>query len=272
MDDAGLGRRFRALRHRLGWRQQDVGERAGISQDVVSLAEVGRIEDVSVRALRRHARALGAELRIDLWFRGAELDRLMDEGHAALVGAVASRLLSLGWEVRPEVSFAVYAERGSIDLVAWHAASRTLLVIEVKTELVSLEETLRRHDAKVRLASKVVAERFGWQPARVARLLVLPDGTTPRRQVERHDEVLRTAYPLRGRALRAWLREPAGSIAGLAYLPSTKDGRPMGRAASRRRVARPKTTSQGHPAAAHDPGSSSVSPSTPSVSDDDARS
>ena len=267
MDDTGLGRRFRALRHRLGWRQQDVGERAGISQDVISFAELGRIEDVSVRALRRHARALGAELRIELWFRGAELDRLIDEGHAALVGAVASRLLSLGWEVHPEVSFAVYAERGSIDLVAWHAASRTLLVIEVKTELASLEETLRRHDAKVRLASRVVAEWFGWHPVRVARLLVLPDETTPRRQVQRHDEVLRTAYPLRGRALRAWLREPSSSIAGLAFVPSTKDGRTAARATSRRRISCPKSSrvqpgtvvagAPAHtPSTSHDPGSS----------------
>jgi transcriptional regulator with XRE-family HTH domain len=86
MDDVRLGRRFRALRHRLGWRQADAGSRAGLSQDVVSLVERGRIEDVSVRALRRHAQALGAELRMELWFRGGELDRLMDEGHASLAG------------------------------------------------------------------------------------------------------------------------------------------------------------------------------------------
>ncbi|MHB8891881.1 MAG: helix-turn-helix domain-containing protein [Candidatus Limnocylindrales bacterium] len=270
MDDTGLGRRFRALRHRLGWRQQDVGDRAGISQDVVSLAELGRIEEVSVRALRRHARALGAELRLELWFRAAELDRLMDEGHAALVGAVASRLVSLGWEVRPEVSFAVYAERGSIDIVAWHAASRTLLVIEVKTEIVSLEETLRRHDAKARLAPGVVAERFGWRPVRVSRLLVLPEGTTPRRQVRRHDDVLRTAYPLRGPAMGAWLREPSGSIAGLAFVPLTKDGRTTARATSRRRVARPKATSQRDPSAAYDPGASSVRPQSVSPPDHEA--
>ena len=236
MDDAGLGRRFRALRHRLGWRQQDVGDRAGVSQDVVSLAELGRIEDVSVRALRRHARALGAELRMELWFRGADLDRLLDEGHAALVGAVASRLASLGWEVRPEVSFAVYAERGSIDLVEWHAASATLLVIEVKTELVSVEETLRRHDAKVRLAAKVVRERFGWQARRVARLLVLPDDSTPRRHVRRHAAVLGVAYPLRGPGLRRWLSEPSGSVSGLAFLAPTIDGRTSRHPVSRRRV------------------------------------
>ncbi len=43
---------------------------------------------------------------------GGELDRLMDEGHAALVGAVVARLNSLGWETRPEVSFSVYGESG----------------------------------------------------------------------------------------------------------------------------------------------------------------
>jgi len=231
-----LGARFRALRHRLGWRQFDVGARADLSQDVVSLVERGRIEDVSVRALRRHARSLGAELRMELWFRGAELDRLMDEGHAAIVGAVARRLEALGWETRPEVSFAVFGERGSIDLVGWHAATATLLVIEVKTELASIEETLRRHDAKVRLAAQVVAERFGWTPRRVARLLVLPDASTPRRQVGRHGDVLRAAYPLRGPALRVWLKAPSGSIAGLAFVPPTTNGRTATRAVTRRRI------------------------------------
>jgi transcriptional regulator with XRE-family HTH domain len=238
MDDVQLGARFRALRHRLGWRQADVGERAGLSQDVVSLVEVGRIADVSVRALRRHALALGGELRVELWFRGGDLDRLMDEGHAALVGAVAAVLGSMGWETRPEVSFAVFGERGSIDVVAWHAVSRTLLVVEVKTRLTSIEETLRRHDAKARLAAQVVAERFGWRPVRVARLLVLPDDTTARRHVRRHEAVLGSAYPLRGRELRAWLRAPAGSVAGLAFLPPTKEGRALRGPVSRRRISR----------------------------------
>ena len=244
-DDVRTGRRFRALRHRLGWRQADVGERAGVSQDLVSLVERGRIEDVSVRALRRHARALGGELQLSIWFRGAELDRLMDEGHAALLGAVARRLEALGWETRPEVSFAVFGERGSIDLVAWHAASSTLLVIEVKTELVSVEETLRRHDIKVRLAAQVVAERFGWRPQRVARLLVLPDDSTPRRHVRRHGEILGAAYPSRGLALRRWLSAPSGSMAGLAFVAVTNDSRANGRAVSRKRIRRPRQPSNG---------------------------
>jgi transcriptional regulator with XRE-family HTH domain len=242
MDDVQLGRRFRALRHRQRLRQQDVAEVAGFSQDLVSLVERGRVEDRTVATLRRHAVALGATLRLELDFRGAELDRLLDEGHAALVGAVAARLEALGWETRPEVSFAVFGERGSIDLVGWHAASATLLVIEVKTELASVEETLRRHDVKVRLAAGVVAERFGWRVRRVARLLVLPDQSTPRRQVRRQEVVMRAAYPMRGPALRRWLATPAGSISGLAFTSPTTPSRANRGAVSSRRIRRPSRT------------------------------
>ena len=89
-----------------------------------------------------------------------------------------------------------------------------LLVIEVKTELTSVEETLRRHDAKVRLAAGVVEERFGWRPRRLGRLLILPDASTPRRHVRRHDAVLHAAYPTRGARLRTWLRSRMGPSPG----------------------------------------------------------
>ena len=214
----------------------------GCSQDLVSLVEGGHLEERTVGAMRRHAVAVGGELVIELRFRGAELDRLMDEGHAALVGAVTRRLGELGWEVRPEVTYSVWGERGSIDLVAWHAPSRTLLVIEVKTELASVEETLRRHDVKVRLASGVVEERFGWRAQSIGRLLVLPSGSTPRRQVERHGAVLGTACPARGPELRAWMQAPSGAVAGLAFVPVTTEGRADRNAITRRRVRRSRDT------------------------------
>jgi hypothetical protein len=40
------------------------------------------------------------------------------------------------------VTFSIYGERGSIDLLAWHSETRTLLVVELKSELTSIEETL----------------------------------------------------------------------------------------------------------------------------------
>lgn len=236
MDDQRVGRVLRAIRHRLAKRQQDVGEIAGVSQDVVSRVERGRLRALQVGTLRAIAAAMDAELVISLRWRGADLDRLLDEGHAALAGRVTMLLEELGWEVRPEVSYSVFGERGSIDLLAWHAPTRTLLVIEIKTDLASIEATLRKLDEKVRLAPRVAAERFGWEPRAVAFLLVLPDASTPRRQVRRHDAVLAKVFTLRGSMMRQWLSAPAGGMGGLMFLSVTRGGRARPGPVSRRRI------------------------------------
>lgn len=213
----------------MAWRQADLGARAGVAQDTVSRIERGRLESMPIGRLRAVARALDADLILTVRWRGGDLDRLLDEGHATLVGHVTQLLTALGWEVKPEVTFAVYAERGSIDVLAWHAASRTLLVVEVKTELVSVEETLRRHDVKVRLAARIAGERFGWQPFVVGRLLVLPDTSVARRRVARHGPVLMRAYPARSSTVRRWLRSPTGAIAGLAFVSDRTAAQAVGR-------------------------------------------
>ncbi len=213
-----LGRLLRLLRHHQARRQTDVALAAGLSQPQVSRLEAGRLEGVPLRSLRAVARALGAEIVITLRWRGGDLDRLADEGHASLVGAAIRVLEAAGWIVQPEVSYSVFGERGSIDIVAWHPEARVLLIIEVKTELTSIEETLRRHDAKVRLAPGIAQERFGWDARLVARLLILPDTTTARRRVRRHEVVLGRAYPDRGPLVRRWLRDPRGPFSGLLFV------------------------------------------------------
>jgi transcriptional regulator with XRE-family HTH domain len=230
MDDVRLGARYRALRHRLGWRQVDLADRADVTQDDVSRIERGRTANMPIRKLRQVAAALEAELPIWLRWRGGDLDRMMDEGHATLAGAVVGWLRRDGWSVQLEVSYAIYGERGSIDVLAWHETARTLLVVEVKTELVSLEETLRKHDEKVRLA-RVVSEPIGWKPTAIGKLLALPSLATPRRRVERHASVLQVAYPARGSAVRAWLREPAGALSGILFVQLASPG-----AVSRKRI------------------------------------
>lgn len=165
------------------------------------------------------------------------MDRLLDEGHAAIVGWLMALLDDLGWEPQPEVSFAVFGERGAIDVLAWHVSTRTLLVVEVKTELTSLEETLRRHDAKRRLAAPIAEERFGWaRPSAVCRLLVLPALTTPRRHVVRHSTVLDRAYRLRADEARRWLRSPTGAPSLLLFAPVTHAARGRRGSVSRRRI------------------------------------
>jgi transcriptional regulator with XRE-family HTH domain len=234
MDDVRIGRQLRAIRHERGWRQQDVADRAGISQPAVSLVERGHLDAMPIQRLRLVARALEAELALTVRWRAGDLDRLLDEDHAGDVGQTGSWLGRRGWDLRNEVTYSVYGERGAIDILAWHAPTRTLLVVEVKTELTSVEATLRRHDAKVRLAAGIANERFGWRPVAVARLLTLPDTPTARRRVARHAAVLDAAYPLRGADVRAWVQSPTGAPACLAFL-STGGGR---RSARRRRIRR----------------------------------
>jgi transcriptional regulator with XRE-family HTH domain len=226
MNDLTVGRVIRLLRQRLRWRQQDLADRAGVSQGTISLLERGQIDRAALRTVRAVLDALDAGTWLDVRWRGGILDRLLDERHAALVGVVASALPEWKWDVIPEVSYSVFGERGSIDLVAWHAASRALLIVEVKTELASVEATLRKHDEKVRLGPRIVAERFGWRPAIVGRLLVLPSDRTQRRHVERHAAVLDRALAVRGHAVRAWLRGPRGPLAGLWFVSGTNAAGP----------------------------------------------
>lgn len=129
-----------------------MAKRAGVSQQRVSDLERGRLDLMSLHDAASMFEALDMRVSLLASWRGGQLDRLLDEGHAATGGICASRLRGDAWDVLAEVTYAVYGERGSIDLLAWHAATRTLLVVEIKTEITSAEETLRRHDAKVRLA------------------------------------------------------------------------------------------------------------------------
>lgn len=236
MNNIQIGRVARALRHRLALRQADIAERVGLGHDVVSRIERGRIDGLTIRSLRSLFEGFDAEVVITIRWRGGELDRIVDRRHAALAEAVAAALRRLGWAVEPEVSFSEFGERGSIDLLAWHAETRTVLVIEIKTELTSVEETIRRHDVKARLGAKVGVGRFGDHPAAVARLLVLPDERTPRRQVERFGELLLRAYPGRGRAARAWLATPTGPLSGLIFLSSTDPAQLRQRVGATRRI------------------------------------
>ncbi|HET9851507.1 MAG TPA: helix-turn-helix transcriptional regulator [Candidatus Limnocylindrales bacterium] len=248
MDDLRLGRTVRVLRHRLRLPQREVGQRSGSSQDLVSRVERGRIERITVGRLRRLVAVFDAELVLFVRWRGGEIDRLLDRAHASLGEETARLLRDFEWEVVAEVSYSEYGERGSIDLLAFHQATSTLLVIEIKSELTLLEETLRRLDAKLRLAPKVALERCGWQGERVARLLVLPDERTPRRRVQLHAALFARGYPLRGRAVRHWLAEPGGAGAttgpaaagGILFLPSNDGVRPGRASPARRRIRSPR--------------------------------
>lgn len=238
MSDQRVGAAFRAVRIRRRWRQADVAQRAGVSRSQVSLIERGHIGSVALDALRSVAGALDVRIDVVARWRGGELDRLLNARHSGLEDAAARWLRGLGWEVAPEVSFAIYAERGWIDLLAWHAPTRTLLVIEIKTEIVDVQELIGLVDRKARLASKIASDR-GWIARQVATLVVVAEGPTNRRRVAVHSSILKAAFPADGRAARRWLRSPVGKFAGLTFFSSASGSNAKSGFSSQKRVRRP---------------------------------
>lgn len=237
MDDLRFGATIRAIRIKRGWRQKDLAARCGVSPSTISRLERGHPGTFSLDTIRAVAAAL--DVRVDLTprWRAGDLDRLLNSKHSALHELVIRwfRAELPGWILAPEVSFAIYAERGVIDIVAWHPGRRALLVIELKTDIVDVNELIGTLDRKRRLAPQIVAAR-GWEPLTVSAWVIVAPGRTNRARVAAHRAVLRAAFPVDGRAIRLWLGDPVGSVAAL----STWSGRvrPGQSLASTRRVRR----------------------------------
>jgi transcriptional regulator with XRE-family HTH domain len=232
MDRMRVGRSIRAIRVRLGWRQVDLATRAGVSRSFVSKVERGLLHDVDLDRLERICQALGADLEVRVRWRGEGLDRLLDEAHASLVERVVRELHAIGWETAREVTFNVYGDRGSVDVLGWQALSRSLLVVEVKSVVPDAQATLMPLDRKTRLGRKIGSPR-GWEAATVSRVLVVSDRPINRRRVARLASTFDTALPVRNRAIRQWLRSPTGAISGLWFL-SDAPGRGVRRGSSGR--------------------------------------
>jgi DNA-binding Xre family transcriptional regulator len=218
MDDLALGRIFRRMRIRLGWRAADVAARAGISTSTYSRFERGDLGRTKLSTIRRVGEVLEVRVVPDARWRGAALDRFLAEAHVAMAELVTRMLLGAGWEVRPEVSFNHFGERGVVDLVAWHPATRTALLIELKTELADINELLAVTGRRRRLAL-VILEPLGWRPDRVAQWVVVAAGRTNQRRLGDHRELLRSAFPADGRSVAGWLANPSAPVSALWFLP-----------------------------------------------------
>jgi transcriptional regulator with XRE-family HTH domain len=239
VDRVRFGRSLRALRLRRGLRQVDVAAKAGASRSQVSRIERGELRGVPVDGIVAMAAALGAEVELGVRWHGEGLDRLLDGQHAAIVEAIVGLLGPDGWECAVEVSFSIYGERGSVDVLAFHPATGTVLVVEVKSVVPDAQSLLASHDRKLRLALRIAAAR-GWTGRAAACLLVVPEGTTARRRIAALDQSFRVAYPVRGVAVRRWLRAPAGPMSGLLFLPDSQGDGVGRRRSARKRVTGPR--------------------------------
>ena len=242
MDDQQVGNAFRAIRIRKRWRQDDLSAKAGVSRTMIGRIEHGHVASVPVGTVRKVAAALDARFDTVVRWQGGDLARLINARHAAMHEAMARMFASFeGWIGEPEVSFSIFGERGVIDILAWHPVERVLLVIELKTEIVDVNGLMGSVDRKRRLAG-VVAHDRGWDPAAIATWVVVSDNRTNRRALAVHETVLRSKFPVDGRAIRTWLREPDGRVDALSFLPSVHAAGVRRELAPVRRVAsaRPK--------------------------------
>jgi DNA-binding Xre family transcriptional regulator len=234
------GASFRAVRIRRGWRQCDLARKAEVSSWLIRKIERGQLDGVRVGSLRRVGKALEMHVALDVRWRGSELDRLLNARHSALHESVARYLSALpGWVFEPEVSFAIYRDRGIVDILAWHSQRQALLLIELKTAVVDVQETVGTFDRKRRLARQIAAGR-GWRPRVVGAWLLIADSATNRRRVADHREMLRAAFPADGRTLRHWIREPDADVRALSFWSEARSIASNPRIAPRQRVrARP---------------------------------
>jgi transcriptional regulator with XRE-family HTH domain len=222
MDVMRFGGDVRLLRTRRGWTQAQLASAAKVSRWVVSEIEAGRSDRITAERLIRVVAALGGYLSIRIQYQGEGLDRLRDRRHATIVDRLVERLRAEGWEVATEVSFNLFGERGSIDVLAFEPTTGALLVIEVKTVVPDVGGMLATLDRKVRLAPELARSR-GWRVRSVGRLLVLPEGTTARRRVDAHAATFDNAFPSRNVEVSRWLRAPSGPLSGLLFFPPTRE-------------------------------------------------
>ena len=213
-----LGTIVRRLRVRQRLTQMMLAARAGVSTKCVYRLEHGRAAELRFGAIQAVLTALGARVDLRVLWNGPGLDRLMDEGHAAIGASVKGRLERWGWQVRVEVSYNRYGERGRIDFLAWHPRLGILVVIEVKTDLVDVQDLLGTLDAKTRLAGHIARE-IGWEVRSIVPAIVFAEDRTTRNRLARVDDLF-DRYSLRGREATAWLRRPGTAPSGLLWFMS----------------------------------------------------
>lgn len=222
MNAGRLGRLVRVIRVRQRLTQADLAARARVSRRAVSLVERGLAAEVRLGELESVGAALDGRIDVRLLWHGPELDRLLDAGHAAMAASVKRRLERWGWVVRVEATYSRYGERGRIDLLALHPATRIILVLELKTELVDVQALLGSVDVKTRLAPHVAAS-LGWNVAAVVPGIVLSENRTTRRRLATLDTLF-DAYAVRGRAALAWLQRPHAPSPGMLWFVGVPSG------------------------------------------------
>lgn len=198
-----VGTSVRTLRSAIGWSQRELGRRAAVSQSMISMIERGELTDLTFSTASNLLKALGARLAltVDSPYL-ADRQRQRDPAHARIGAVVVARLRRADWETRSEVEVGGDRSRGWIDILAFHPASRALLVIEIKTEIHDFGQIERSLGWYEREAS-AAARRFGWRPARKIGCLLLLATVANDVRVAENRASIEAGFPLRAGDLEA---------------------------------------------------------------------
>ena len=198
-----IGTRLRAARLQRGWPQTRLARESGIPQTEISALERAAYGNLSLESVARLCSALDAELVLEI--RPARVVGRVDQsdpGHAACVSAARRLLERAGWMTATEVEIVTGRAHGFIDLLAYHAATGRLLVIEVKTEIRDIGALERQVGWYVREAPGA-ARRMGWRPRTIAGLVVCLATAAVDSVLIANRTYIEAAFPIRGRAVRA---------------------------------------------------------------------
>lgn len=162
-----VARTVRDGRRAFGWTQRELADRAGVSQSAVSRTERRVVDFVSLAEVAGLLDALS--IRIDASVRvplvaGGPAER--DATHVRLLTHADGRFRRCGFETAREVPVGRDRVRGWIDLLAWRARDRTVLMVEVKSDIYDVG-TLERQVAWYERETWDAARTLGWRPSRV---------------------------------------------------------------------------------------------------------
>jgi transcriptional regulator with XRE-family HTH domain len=197
-----------------GWSRRELARRARLSRHVVDRVENASASP-SLAAIARLFDTLGIEAelvtRAPFLVDGA---RQRDAAHARCGEYIHRRLKRLGVLVEREVGIVDGRTHGWIDLLAFEPTTRSLVIIEIKTQLDDVgqvERTLGWYERQVWTACR----RLRWRPSRVVSWLVLLATEAVEARLEVNRAALRLAFPERAPAMHRWLRDPtSGRVPG----------------------------------------------------------
>ena len=241
MDDVTLGRSIRVVRIKRRIRQADLAEAAGVAQPTISRIEAGRLDRVTLGTIERvfdesrdpaHDRGM-------VGGRGARSAARRPPLGDARCARAAVRVAARTGSTAPEVTFAIYGERG----VDRHP--RVARADPQPARDRAQDGDRRRpgdgRDARSEASACREGRRRAWLGARV-RLGLAADRRQPDQPAPGPRASVDAALGLPGRRPHGslgWLRAPHGAIAAISFLSSTPGASASRELAPVRRVSAP---------------------------------